>query len=111
VIISKDNPWYTAVDNVIFSKDMTELIHYPNDKEDKEYTIPQGVKIIRKNAIRSTVYLNKLTIPDSVTTIETDGILYTHNLKEIYGKAGSEAENYVKTYGGSIAPNLRFNEI
>ena len=80
--INKDNPWYIIIDNVVFSKDMTELIFYPCWKENKEYGIPNGVKKISENAFRYNAYLRKLLIPASVPTTEIDDIKFNPNLEE-----------------------------
>ena len=80
--VDKDNPWYIIIDNVIFSKDKTELIFYPCWKENKEYGIPNGVKKISENAFRYNAYLRKLLIPASVPTTEIDEIMFNPNLEE-----------------------------
>ena len=80
--VDKDNPWYIIIDNVIFSKDKTELIFYPCWKENKEYGIPNGVKKISENAFRYNAYLRKLLIPASVPTTEINDIKFNPNLEE-----------------------------
>ena len=80
--VDKDNPWYIIIDNVIFSKDKTELIFYPCWKENKEYSIPNGAKKISENAFRYNAYLRKLLIPASVPTTEIDDIKFNPNLEE-----------------------------
>lgn len=43
VVVDEDNPYFTARDGVLFSKDMTRLIWYPYGKQDQTYTVPYGV--------------------------------------------------------------------
>lgn len=69
VTVSKDNEYLTVVDGVLFSKDMKTLYYYPSTKTDSEYTIPDGVTEIRRNAFVNCLNLHSLTIPESVTTI------------------------------------------
>lgn len=48
--VDSANEHYTAVDGVLYSKDMTELICYPAKKTDATYKIPEGVKKIGRSA-------------------------------------------------------------
>ena len=67
--IDEDNPYFTVVDGVIFSKDMTKLVAFPPNSDKKEYTIPSTTKTIRKGAFMDSK-LRYINIPDSVTRIE-----------------------------------------
>ena len=42
--VDKNNPYFTAENNVLFNKNKTKLIFYCNMKPDVEYTIPESVK-------------------------------------------------------------------
>lgn len=42
ITVSENNPYYTSIDGVLYSKDMSWLLVYPNQKKDKEYTIPSA---------------------------------------------------------------------
>lgn len=44
--VDKNNPYFTAKNNVLFNKDMTRLIFYCNMKPDVEYKIPDTVKVV-----------------------------------------------------------------
>ena len=67
--VAEDNPNYTSVDGVLFNKDMTEIIKYPNGREGG-YVIPDTVTTINCNAFRDCANLTRVEIPDTVTTIE-----------------------------------------
>lgn len=60
--VDKDNPNYCSVDGVLYNKDMTVLIKYPNAnaavKDAAEFVIPDSVKEIADNAfyLCSNVY-------------------------------------------------------
>ena len=53
IIVDKDNPVYSSRDGVLFNKDRTELLYYPDGRELQEYTIPETVKEIKDNAFSS----------------------------------------------------------
>jgi len=66
--VSKENPNYSTEDGVLFNKDKTALISYPNGKEGK-YIIPNDVKTIRNMAFTGGK-LTELIIPEGVTEVE-----------------------------------------
>lgn len=88
--VDKDNENFTAVDGILFTKDMKTIIYYPNSKgieyskfgdplqrDSKKddfkkivYTIPEGVETIRSKAFYKCYYIDNVVIPDSVKTIE-----------------------------------------
>ncbi len=53
IIVDKDNPVYSSRDGVLFNKDRTELLYYPDGRELQEYTIPETVSEISDNAFSS----------------------------------------------------------
>lgn len=68
--VDPENEDYCDVDGVLYSKDMTTLIKYPNAKPGTTYVIPNSVTALGGGgAIRSTKYLEELTIPKSMETM------------------------------------------
>ncbi|MCQ2070554.1 MAG: leucine-rich repeat domain-containing protein, partial [archaeon] len=57
--IGSGNETFTSYSNVLFTKDMTELIKYPSNRQGKEYTIPSAVKNIWDYAFENTYLLEK----------------------------------------------------
>lgn len=74
-IVAEDNPYFCSIDGVVYSKDKTELIHYPRSKEDKEFTVPSFVKKISGASIHKAFddvkYLERLIISEGVTYIDS----------------------------------------
>lgn len=70
--ISPDDPDYCIRDNVIYSKDMTELVYILSRKEPDDwcFEVPAGVKRIKRRAGSSLKGLCRLVVPESVTVIE-----------------------------------------
>jgi BspA type Leucine rich repeat region (6 copies) len=86
IIVDPNNPHYTSSDGVLFSKDQSRLIKYPNAKEDKSYAIPDGVVTLDLLAITENKYIESLTIPNTVHTLGS--INYNENLKSIHFEEG-----------------------
>lgn len=79
VEVSPKNRRYRSVDGVLFSKDMTKLIHYPSVLENEEYEVPEGVKTIGEHAFNYAA-VDFLTLPSGVETIEARSFWFS----EIY---------------------------
>ena len=67
--VDANNPYYTSIDGVLFTKDMTTLVAYPEEKEGSSYTVPDGVETISSYAFYGNSNLETVTIPDSAAQI------------------------------------------
>jgi len=66
--IDSKNAHYTVIDDVLFSKDMTELVHYPYGKTQTSYTVPKGVTAVGDYAVWGC-RLTDVSLPDGIETI------------------------------------------
>lgn len=82
IIVDDANENYTAVDGVLYSKDMKNLLCYPIAKKGSSFTIPDGIETIGIAAIYGTE-LEEISIPDSVTSIMRHSFNGNENLKKI----------------------------
>ena len=80
--VGKGNPQYSSKNGVLFNKNKTALIQFPNAKS-SDYIIPDSVTRIKDGAFSSCVGLTSVTIPDSVTTIESWAFAACSSLKSI----------------------------
>ncbi|MGN0554425.1 MAG: leucine-rich repeat protein [Candidatus Fimenecus sp.] len=100
VNINPENPTFSSVDGVVFSKDKTALYLYPRAKADvTAYEIPYGVEYICVSAFAGCKSLVSITIPDSVTEIGEDAFSGCTLLTTIYGYTDSYAETYANENG------------
>lgn len=67
-IVQPENSYFSSKDGVIFNKDQTVLVLYPQGKQG-EYIIPNTVNSTISSAFKYCNGLTKVTIPDSFTSI------------------------------------------
>ena len=80
--VARDNPSLRSVDNVLLTQD-GELLFYPRDRQDREYTVPDGTRAIGEEAFYSCSYLEKVTLPDTVYTIGKSAFQNCYLLAEV----------------------------
>jgi len=109
IFVHEDNAFFTDVDGILFSKDMTILKLFPQNRAETEYIVPDGVKevwdiggenltnVIIPNGVTNagsitSANLQNITIPDSVHslgsisksspwfTAQPDGVVYVGNI-------------------------------
>ena len=69
ITVDTANTKFSSVNGVLFNKDKTELIRYPEGKTDTSYAIPNSVTSIDWSAFYGCENLTSITIPNSVTSI------------------------------------------
>ncbi|MGN0521657.1 MAG: leucine-rich repeat domain-containing protein, partial [Eubacterium sp.] len=70
ITVDKNNKYFSSVDGVLFNKDASKLLLYPDNKSTTTYYVPTTVKKIEKNAFINTTKLNNVVIPKSVENID-----------------------------------------
>ncbi len=104
--VDSNNKNYIVKDNILFSKDMTELVWYSRENTNDWYSIPDGVtvtnagaflgcrslnsitlpntmKVIEDKAFMGMIFLESLTIPDSVSEIGDSVFFYCNSLTNV----------------------------
>ena len=80
--VSVGNKNYCSIDGVLFTKDKTKIISYPAGKNDKSYSIPNGVKEI-DGAFSGCINLVNVSIPNSVSKIGWNTFEDCQNLSKV----------------------------
>ena len=83
ISVSEHNPYYSSTDGILFNKDKTELIKYPQGNTKTDYSIPESVKNISENAFVSCDNLISVEIPESVTDIGHLALAFCVNLESV----------------------------
>lgn len=82
ISVSKDNKYLTSKNGVLFSKDGTELIAAPGAIKGS-YSVPSGVKTIRKTAFQQCIYLEDIKLPSGIKNIGSYAFGWCDLLKSI----------------------------
>jgi hypothetical protein len=99
ITVDQNNPTYTDSNGVLFTKDQTTLMYYPQGKTATTYAIPQSVKTIGHSAFSFCQNLKTITIPTGVTTIEDFAFSSCSNLNKVTLPKG------IKTIGTAVFEN------
>lgn len=83
ITVDIENITFKDIDGVLYSKDGTELISYPQGKQEIEYIIPSGVKTIGDSAFSQCTKLTRIDISKDVTRIGCEAFRECENLASI----------------------------
>ncbi|MBE6786333.1 MAG: hypothetical protein E7538_08910 [Ruminococcaceae bacterium] len=86
-VVDENNSNYTAVDGVLYTKDMKTLLCCPKAYEATEFTVPETVEVISRSAF-SDCKLEKIMLPEGLKRIESMAFLKAESLKEIVSYKG-----------------------
>jgi hypothetical protein len=68
ITVAASNPTFTAIDGVLFNKDVTTLFTYPPSKVATTYSVPNTVTTLYDYSFNGTRNLSTLTIPATLAT-------------------------------------------
>lgn len=74
--VDEENTVYSDVDGVLFNKDQSTLLDYPDGKVEDTYTIPDTVTAIAENAFTNCYGISNIVVPRNVTSIGTTAFHY-----------------------------------
>ena len=66
--VDEDNPNYSSIDGVVFSKDLTKLVAFPSAYPNKHYAVPNTTKVIGFAAFMDS-RIESIDLPEGLTTI------------------------------------------
>jgi len=81
--VDSGNTAFSSENGVLFDKEKTALVRYPNAKNGASYRIPTSVAYINNFAFEDCTKLTRITIPESVAFIGDSAFENCENLKEI----------------------------
>lgn len=96
ITVDDENGKYCDVDGVLFNKDKSEIIAYPEGKTETKYTIPDSVTKISGNVFGYQSALKEIVVPASVTELPNHNIFVYPDEITLAVMPGSAAEAYAK---------------
>lgn len=95
--INENNMNFSSDKGVLFDKNKTQLINYPNGKTDTQYVVPDTVKNIKGLAFANNSLIKTIQISKNVEQIETNAFRSCHSLENII--VAEENPNYLTIDG------------
>lgn len=95
VQVAKDNPNFSSLDGVLYSKAQDTLVIYPAAKTDAAYTIPGGVTSVAMYAFSENPYLETLAIPNSLIKVGDSAFFNCKNLRSVSYNGTEEEWNQI----------------
>ena len=95
--LAPENPDFSLIDGVLFDKAGAKLLVYPCGRPGDTYAVPEGTTEIGVFAFAGCRQLSNVTIPESVTAIESDSFWNCDNLR-LYIWDESYAQQYAREH-------------
>ena len=66
IVVSNDNASFSVKDNILFDKNMTQIICYPAKKSGSSYEMSDSVESINKNAFSKCCFLESVDLSENL---------------------------------------------
>ena len=83
ITVDEANENYCSDDGVLYDKNKTVLLHYPNAKPDTDLVLPSTLVTIENDVFSSSTTIESVVLPDSLECIKYDVFLNCGSLKTI----------------------------
>lgn len=93
--VAKDNPNFSSLNGVLYSKKQDTLVIYPAAKTDAAYIIPSNVTSVAMYAFSENPYLETLTIPNSMIKVGDSAFYNCKNLRAVSYNGTEEEWNQI----------------
>ena len=84
ISVSSANAYYSSIDGVLFNKDQTKLIRYPEAKFGTSFSVPATVSEIASMAFKHSQSLQTITISSYVSSIGVEAFYLCSNLAVVF---------------------------
>lgn len=83
ILVAEDNAYFTAENGVLYNKDRSEIVRFPENHNATSFSIPDGVEKIGAFAFGFCKKLTELEIPSGVTEVGEYAFVNCEGLKTI----------------------------
>lgn len=105
--VDPENPYFLSQDGVVFTKDKTELVAYPQKGRFIKYDIPEGVKFIRDYAFYNSI-IEEVTLPSTLIHI---GNWAFYSSKDLKTALLNENVEYIGNWAFGYCSNVDLGQI
>ncbi len=96
ITVDLSNAYYSDSDGVLFDKEKTQIIAYPEGKTDEAYTVPKTVKKLNIDSFGYHAKFKELVILSNVTDFPDGNMFVFSDDITLIVESGSAAEQYAK---------------
>ena len=89
IYVNPNNKVYSDLFGVLYNKDQTTLIKYPQAKAGLEFTAPQSVSEVHANAFAGNTNIRRVTFESAIHTVGDDAFFGCEGLYIVYFKVGT----------------------
>lgn len=83
IAVDADHPAFCSVDGVLYSKDGSTLLAYPQGRRDEEFAVPAGVTRIAPKVFLRHPHLRRVILPEGVAEIGDSAFAMMNALEEV----------------------------
>ena len=83
ITVDSENRYYCSVDGVLYDKDMTSIIKYPQAKSGTTFSTLESVEDINRQAFSDSQYLSEIIMREGLKTIEGAAFSNCKNLTQV----------------------------
>jgi len=94
ITVDSDNPLFSDSDGVLFDKNKSILISYPEGKKEESYTVPKTVKELKSDSFGYNSKLKKITLYKSLTKFPEDNMFVFPDNIILLVESDSAAQRY-----------------
>ncbi len=87
-IVPEANPYFSAKDGILYSKDGSVMLNYPPARTAEEYEIPEGISSMRQSFRYGPRFLYRITTPSSFAELPDDAFRCSFTVNTITVKDG-----------------------
>lgn len=81
--VQASNVSFDSRDGVLYTKDEKELLAYPNGKDKSKFEIPANIATVAEDAFAGNMFIESLSIPDTISDASASFFAQFKGLKEI----------------------------
>ena len=83
ITVDVDNPDYTSIDGVLYNKDVSRMIAYPEGKKETRFSFPNTITSICPDALKNLKSIHSITMSNSLTEIPDSAFFDFRNLTSV----------------------------